>query len=148
MDKYCQNCNQANPSDAAFCRNCAATLNPNPPGNQQNNNPWNQQNPTNQQQFNQSPTGNSGESQKAIISLVLAIAGFFCCSLFTSIPAAILGWMEVGAIKRGESSPAGLSKAQIGMWGGIAVTVLHIFVGVGYFILVLLAAASTDPYGY
>ena len=147
MDKYCQNCNQANPADAAFCRNCAAALNSF--GGQQANNPWNQQSANNQKQFNQPPAGNSGgESQKATISLVLAITGFFCCSLFTSIPAAILGWMEVGAIKRGESSPAGLSKAQIGMWGGIAVTILHIFVGVGYFILVILAAASSDPYGY
>ncbi len=140
MDKYCQNCNQANPADAAFCRNCSAPLTPNQFGSQQGS----------QQQFDQSSGGASSEgaSQRAIISLVLAIAGLICCGPFTGIPAAILGWMEVGAIKRGESSQSGMTLAQIGLWGGIAVTILHSLIGIGYFILMLGAAATSDPYGY
>ena len=52
------------------------------------------------------------------------IAGFLCCGPFLTIPGAILGWMEMSAIKQGKSSESGLAMAQIAFWGGIALTIL------------------------
>ena len=160
MDKYCQNCNQTNPPDASFCRNCSASLMPNKSAGQQQNQQWDQ--PENfgnqpnftppdfgrQQNFNNSPVNNSGSaSTRATVALVLAIASLFCCAA-TSIPAAIVGWMEVGAIKRGESSQAGMMMAQIGLWGGIVMTILSLIGGILYVLTVLVAADSTSIYGY
>ncbi len=154
MNKTCQNCNQINLSQATFCSNCASPL---PPSNfggggqQQGNQQWNQPNFGGQQQGQQfAPSGNpgGGASQKATAALILAIAGFFCCSIFTTIPAIVVGWMEMNAIKAGQSPREGLQMAQIGFWIGIIVTVLHIG-GMGLWFFMVLLAAASDPYsGY
>lgn len=85
------------------------------------------------------------ESQKPMISMVLAIAAFFCCGPLLGIPAAILGWIELDAIKSGKTPASGKTMATIGLWGGIAATIIHI---VGYLIWVLLGAMSAASGGY
>ena len=149
MDKYCQKCNSPNPAEAAFCRNCATPLSSGQPGaGQQANQQWNQPNAGGQQfgqNFAQPAANSGGASQRAIGALVLTIAGLFCCGFLTSIPAAILGWMEVDAIKKGLSSPDGMWMAQVGLWGGIIVTILTT---IGGFLFLLLSAASSNPYAY
>lgn len=131
MDKYCQNCNTQNSPDAMFCRNCAMPFAQNSRG---------QQTPQNQPQFGNQPQypqnfGNqpvqnfaqksAGASGKSIAAAVLAVCGLLlCCGPFTGIPGAILGWMEMNAIKEGKSPPSGMIWAQIGLWGGIATSLI------------------------
>ncbi len=79
-----------------------------------------------------------------MISLILAIVGLLCCGPFTGIPASIVAWLELDAIKNGKSSPDGKMMAQIGFWGGIAVTVIHGALWVIYLVFVMLASAT--PY--
>ncbi len=136
MTKTCPRCNQPNLPEAAFCHNCASPLSAQPQG----------QFTAPQQNQARTPPANAGASQKAIIALVLAIAALICCGPFTGIPAAIVGWMELGAIDRGESSPAGKWMAQVGLWGGIACTVIHVVIYFFYVIFAMLAASN--PYQY
>ena len=154
MEKYCSNCNRPNPTDAVFCRHCATPLQPGggqkpfsePQQNQQQYQQWNQPPPGGQMQGN---FGNSqptaGASGRAIASLVLAIAGFLFCCFFLGVPGAILGWLEINAIKEGRSSPKGLVMAQIGLWGGIGVSVLSALFYVFY---ILIAMMGGGGYGY
>ncbi len=145
MDKYCQNCHQANPADASFCRNCSAVLPSNQSGGQQGNQQFHPPNVGNQANFGNQPVSMATPtaSTRAIVALVLAIASLFCCGI-PAIPAAIVGWMEINAIKRGESPQAGMTMAQVGLWGGIVMTILSV---IGGFIW-LLMMASADPYYY
>ncbi len=154
MNKQCLNCQQSNPPEAAFCLNCAAPLAQNPFGNnqqanQQANPQWNQPNFGGQQAgqnfAQQSPANAGGASQRAIIALVLTVAGLFCCGALASIPAAIVGWMEMDAIKKGQSPPAGMWMAQVGLWGGIIVTILTTIGGI---LFLVLSAASSQPNYY
>lgn len=156
MNKQCPKCHQSNPPEAAFCLNCAAPLPAAAFGNQSANQPqWNQpyygaqQPPPNyggQQNFAQ-PMNQNQVSQRATTAMILAIAGFFCCGVLTGVPAIIVGWMEVSAIKQGQSPPAGMKFAQIGLWGGIIATVLH-FVGWAFWLFLSMAASAGDPYYY
>ena len=120
MAKTCPKCNQMNPAEAAFCLNCAAPLG----------------GPAQQFAF----ANGAPQSQKGLYSLILAVAGLFCCGPFTGIPAAILGWMELDAIKAGRSSADNRWMALIGLWGGIASTFIHI---IGYVMWVLLGMLSS-----
>lgn len=88
-------------------------------------------------------TSGAGPSQRAIIALVLAILALICCGPFSGIPAAIVGWMELGAINQGQSPPAGKWMAQAGLWGGIASTILHVVIYVIYVIFAMLAASTS-----
>jgi hypothetical protein len=163
MEKYCPKCNKENAPEALFCRNCASTLavgqggiyappnqqqqqNQPPFANQQQNQP-----PFANQQWNQGAAGipgagnyarpSAGPSGRAIGSLILTICGLvLCCGGFTAIPGAILGWLEISAIREGRSSQQGLMMAQIGLWGGIIITILT---AIGYvFILPVLMLGS------
>ena len=131
MTKPCPNCNQQNPVEAAFCLNCASPLIAG--------------------QYNATPqfvnTAAAGTSHKGLISLILAIVALICCGPFAGIPAAIVGWMELDAIKSGRSSGENKWMALVGVWGGIASTLIHI---VGYLLWVLMGMLSTvsDPYYY
>jgi hypothetical protein len=147
MEKYCQNCRQQNAPNAQFCRFCAAPLVGAQSGGQQaqnqanfNNQQWNQGFQGNQQapQFVQHSTGTSG---RAIASLMLSIFGLLLCCALTSIPGAILGWMEVSAIKEGRSSQSGLRTAQVGMWSGIAISIVN-FLFYGFYFLALLSSGA------
>ena len=144
MTKPCPQCSQPNPAEAAFCRNCASPLQPAAPY-------------IGQQQAQQWPGANVGgpiaeaspsgaaPSQKGMVAMILAIVALLCCGPFTGVPAAILGWMELDSIKSGRTTPDSKVMAQIGLWGGIAATVLH----AGFYVLwVLLSAmsAASGPY--
>lgn len=108
-----------NPPEAAFCLNCASPLAPvvGAPNQQ-----WQQ--PVG---AGFSPTSKSSgrTGQKAVTALILAIAALFCCGPFAGIPAAIVGWLELESIKSGRSSADGKWMAMVGLWGGIASTVIH-----------------------
>lgn len=150
MTRPCPKCNQMNPPDAAFCLNCSSPLSPSGGGQpyQTPNAPYvGGQAPyvgTPQPYMGgQAPAVSGGASSRAIISLVLAIAALvLCCGPLTGIPSAILGWMELDAINKGQSSAAGKWMAQVGLWGGIALTVIG---GIGlviWILLVLMAGAN------
>lgn len=79
-----------------------------------------------------------------MVALGLAIGALFCCGPLTGIPAAIVGWMELDSIKKGQSSESGKWMAMVGLWGGIASTILHIVLYAIYVIFVMLAASN--PY--
>ncbi|MBA2380400.1 MAG: hypothetical protein H0V76_12580 [Blastocatellia bacterium] len=140
----CPKCNQPNPAEASFCSNCASPLAASGPP------PFVGGPPGQQQQYvgqNVSNTPSAtGTSQKGIISVALAVAALFCCGPFLGIPAAIVGWMELDAIKGGRSPASNKMLARIGLWGGIAASLLHI---VFYFLWLVLGAMSSamDPYG-
>jgi hypothetical protein len=154
MEKFCPNCHKPNAPQAQFCRHCAAPLlseqppppQPPPPphagpnqgqqANQQWNQQWNQGGQGTGNNYMQ-PTGASG---RAIASLVLTICGLvLCCGPLTGIPGAVLGWMEMSAIREGRASPKGLLMAQIGLWGGIGVSVVIGIVNVLLLIPLLLS---------
>lgn len=90
-------------------------------------------------------------SKMAIASLVLAILSMFCFGFLTGIPAAILGWMELSAIKQGRSDQSNAWMAHVGIWGGIVMSILS---AGGLILMILLSAASagmndsfSSPYG-
>ncbi|MEK7724061.1 MAG: hypothetical protein AAB336_06930 [Acidobacteriota bacterium] len=131
--KLCRNCNQTNPSEALFCRQCASPLDSEQqPNQQQYAPPPQQQQFGGQQQWNQPNFGNQGMQQnvasagggassRAMLAAGLAAVSLVCgCGFLTGIPAAILGWLELSAIKEGKASVEGMLMAQIGLWGGIA----------------------------
>lgn len=149
MDKICQNCHQANPANAVFCRQCAAPLSPGkatggnqerfqnpvqnqPPDQYQNQqwnpppnpSPWHQPNAGSQMGGGNSAPFEDKASGRAIGSAVLAGVSLICCGIFAGIPAILLGWLELTAIKEGRSSSKGLLFAQIGFWGGIAASII------------------------
>ena len=80
-------------------------------------------------------------SQKPMIAMILAIAGLLCCGPILGIPAAIIGWMELDAIKNGRSPESGKTMATIGLWGGVFATVAHVVFYVIWFFLGLLSSA-------
>ncbi len=150
MERFCQNCNRPNPAEAAFCRHCASPMaqiggqprvnQVDPNQGQYGNQPqWNQPNFGAPMQQNAAQSS-SGQSQKAIAAFGLAIAGLVCCGPFTGIPAAVVGWMEMTAIKEGRSAPGGMWMAQVGLWGGIAVSILHTIIGFLWILLTMMAS--------
>lgn len=143
-----------NPPDAAFCLNCSSALGLGAPTQQQSPPYVGGQTPyvgAPPQQYGGPNVGMQGSSsggagQKAVAALILAIVGLLCCGPFTGIPAAIVGWLELDAIKSGKSPAAGKWMAQVGLWGGIAVTIIHSVAWVLYMLFVMMASAN--PYGY
>ena len=99
--------------------------------------------PPNQQSAGQQNVAGSASS-RAVTALILAATALLCCGVFTGIPAAIVGWLELGAIKSGQAPAAGKWMALVGIWVGIAGTVIQFGV---WFFLGLMSAIS-DPYGY
>lgn len=153
MEKYCQNCNTPNAPEAMFCRRCATPLSgqqqpyqpqqqPPPNQGQYQNQQWGQQGggfapPANN--FAQPAAGGGSSSSRATTAAILAVCGILCCGLFTGIPAALLGWLEVTAIKEGRAPATGMMMAQVGLWGGIIGTILWI---IGYFFMMLMSMAN------
>jgi len=134
METYCPQCHKPNSTDAQFCRHCAAPLSPGQnqyaganqgqQQNQQSNQQWNQQGFSGQGAGNYVPSADKA-SGRAIAALILSACGLFlCCGLVTGVPGAILGWMEITAIREGRASPKGMTFAQLGLWGGIGVSIL------------------------
>lgn len=155
--KVCQTCNQTNPVEAMYCRQCASPLDASQPRPQQqyanppqfNTSPFNQQ----QQQWNNPPQyvqtpqqfsqATGGASSRATQSAILAVVGLLCCGFITGIPAAIMGWLEIQAIKEGKSSSEGMMMAQVGLWLGIGGTIINAVVG---FIGMLILMAGGGGY--
>ncbi|HEX8288615.1 MAG TPA: DUF4190 domain-containing protein [Pyrinomonadaceae bacterium] len=131
--------------DAQFCRFCASPISETSGNGQQNqarfnNQQWNQGFQGNQQaqQFVQPSTGTS---KRAIVSVLLNIGGLLLCFPLLSIIGAILGWMEVSAIKEGRSPSGGLGMAQTGMWSGIIISIVG-FLLCGVFFLILIGSGA------
>lgn len=84
------------------------------------------------------------KSNKAVVALVLVLVGFFCCGPFTSVPAIFVAKSELDAIKAGQADPSNTTLAQVGFWGGIALTALAI-IGVLIYALVFGLSLATIP---
>jgi uncharacterized membrane protein YjgN (DUF898 family) len=118
-ENRCSQCGATNAAGAKFCGSCGAVIpppayNPPPP-------------PSNYIGPNPQPVPPpAGSNSKAVIALVLGIASVFCCGIFTGIPAAILGKMEMDAIKQGRSPESNMGMAKAGFWIGIVGSVLFI----------------------
>ncbi len=74
------------------------------------------------------PAGPAVTSGKAVASVVLGILSF-CAMLFTGIPAAVLGGMALGDIKRGRGRVKGQGLAIAGLVLGLIGTLLTVPVG-------------------
>jgi hypothetical protein len=84
-------------------------------------------------------------SSSAIWALVLGIASWVLCGLIAAVPAWIIGKKEMNAIDAGQSSQAGRSMAQVGMWLGIAQVILSVLALLGvlvYFVVILLILSN------
>ncbi len=84
----------------------------------------------------------------AVWSLVLAIVGFFVCSIFTSIPGIIVGSKAKQAVARGEANNGSLANAgYIASWVVTGLQVIAII-----FLIIAIAtgafAADLDTYSY
>ena len=135
-ENLCPKCGAANAPQAKFCGTCGATLpapayNPPPP-------PTNYVGPGSSQPQPTPPGSNS----KAVLALVLGIASVFCCGPFTGIPAAIIGKMEMDAIKQGRSPEANMGMAKAGFWIGIVGTGLFILSFILMFVFGLLSSLT------
>ena len=121
-ENHCTQCGASNAPQAKFCGSCGGALAPPSPT------------------YIAPPPGapasakSGGSSNKAVFSLVLGILSFVCCGPFTGIPGAILGKMEMDAIKQGRAPESNLGMAKAGFWISIAGTVLSIL----FFILALM----------
>jgi hypothetical protein len=96
---HCARCGSANVGGAQFCSGCGSQLRmvmPPPP-----------------------PAGNG----RAVIALVLGIAGLFFCG-FTAIPGAILAWLEMQAVREGRAPQSKDGMAKIAFWINIVALVL------------------------
>lgn len=76
-----------------------------------------------------------GASTNSIITLILGILSWIACGIIAAIPAWIMGKKEINAIDAGQSSQAGRTMANIGMWLGI---IQVIFTIVALIVVVLL----------
>jgi Domain of unknown function (DUF4190)/zinc-ribbon domain len=86
-------------------------------------------------------------SGRATAAMIMSLISFFTCGLFLSVPGMIMGKMEMNAIQRGESSPAGETQAKVGFYVGLVVTILYGLLLIGYVILIVLGIAigATSP---
>lgn len=143
MEKYCPSCGQANPANAAFCRQCATSLAGAASAPTQQQSPPSQQwNPpiggpvmgSSQQQMQSSAANN-----RPMIAVILVVVGLLCCGPFTSVPGAVMGWMEMNAINEGRSPQSNKMMAQIALWGGIGVTIFTI---IGWILFFVMSALS------
>lgn len=83
-------------------------------------------------------------SSQAVWALVLGILSWVLCGLFAAIPAWIIGKKEVNAINAGQSSAAGKSMAQVGMWLGIVQTILGILAIIGFIFYMLFVLVISN----
>jgi hypothetical protein len=150
MTKPCPTCTAPNPPEAAFCQNCASPFpavpaQPPPVVGQQPGS--HRPAPVVGVPAHAPAAASSGYGQRALIALLLAIFALLCCGPFTGVPAAIVGWLELDAIRNGRSPEGGRMMAQVGLWLGIAASIIHIVLAFFMFALGLMSAGG-DPYGY
>jgi hypothetical protein len=151
---FCTRCGTPNPDDASFCRNCSATLSkPGTPQRQTGSSgsptdpyqpptvtqprpeqapyPGYQGFPIQQGDYIRPPAvPQGGASGRAIAAMVMSLISLFTCGPFLSIPGAILGKMELDAIRSGQAPAAGETFAKIGFYGGLVFTAFFCLGGV------------------
>ncbi|MEZ5425682.1 MAG: hypothetical protein R2747_05415 [Pyrinomonadaceae bacterium] len=108
-------------------------------GNPAPNQPWNQPNYGGGGSNFAQPGSGGGNSQRGLFAVILMGAGFLLCCTPLGLVAAVLGWLEMTAIREGRAPKDGMVMAQIGLWGGIGVTILSI---IGYFFVFALGLLS------
>lgn len=138
----CTSCGTTNRDDAQFCRGCGTALTspPSPPSSSsplpsdpppasypgyQSQYPPSQASPIYNPSYGsyQAPLP-AGASGKAVASLILGVLSIVTCLPLFSIPAMILGKMEMTAIAQTKSPQAGLGYAKAGFWIGLVTTIL------------------------
>ena len=139
-ENRCAQCGVANAPQAKFCGGCGASLAANPPQPPPSNYVGPQQGA-----LPPAPSSSGGAGNKAMISLILGILSFLCCGPFTGIPGAILGKMEMDAIKQGRSPETNLGMAKAGFWISIIATGLWI---VGVILAIFLGLLTNLPFMY
>lgn len=163
---FCTRCGTPNPDEASFCRNCSATLvkpsqparpatssspatspysqptpTANPPAHDQAPYPGYQGFPVQQGGYIRQPSGQpGGASGRAIAAMVMSLISLFTCGPLLSIPGAILGKMELNAIRSGQAPAAGETFAKIGFYGGLVFTALYCLGGVIWGLLSFVGA--------
>lgn len=81
------------------------------------------------------PNSQPQASTKAIVSLILGILSMLCCSVFTGIPAIILGRQEEKDIKAGKSPASGEAFAKIGWILGLISSILTVLIILMYAVI-------------
>jgi len=77
-------------------------------------------------------------SSRATITLILGILAITCTGLLTGIPAIILGFMELKAIKAGQAPIEGESSAKIGLVLGFVGTLLAAIAIIAFVVIIAL----------
>ena len=90
----------------------------------------------------------AGASGKAVAALVLAIVSWVFCGFLTSIPAIFIAKSELGAIERGESSPAGKGMAQAAFWIALINTICTCLGTILYAVLIAVGIAGGAFQGF
>ncbi len=95
------------------------------------------------------PSGSMGgdkASSRATWALILGIAAWVFCGIFTAIPAWIMGRNEMRDIDAGHAPQSGRTLAQIGMWLGIVNTIIYVLaiIGIGLYFLVIVLILGTS----
>lgn len=100
----CLRCGSNNINRAQFCSGCGAPL----------------------ENMRAQPIPPSTNNNRAMIALVLGIAGLFFCG-FTAIPGAIMSWMEMQAVREGRvpANNGGMAKIALGV--NVVALVLTVF---------------------
>jgi len=167
---FCTRCGANNLDTDQFCRSCSAPLTKPggvsgaPSGSPQQPYPYSTPGQGQQQQQPQSYTPypgyqgypppqqgyanqtypQQGASGRAITSLVLSLVSIFMCGFLTSIPAMILGKMEMNAIRQGQAPSAGEGLAKAGFYIGLVVTILYGLIILGYIFLIFIGIATAS----
>jgi hypothetical protein len=130
----CSKCGTANLAEAKFCGNCGSPMpqpvNPTPVQPQPNAGPYVGQ-PTPGPYVGQpapgpyvAPAGAAPSSNRAVISLILGIAGFLCCGPVTAVPGIFVAKAELDAIKSGRAPATQEGMAKVAFWLCIAAAIL------------------------
>lgn len=84
-----------------------------------------------------------GASGMAVASLVLSIVSIFACPV-TAIPGMIMGFVEMGRIKRGDAPKAGNGFALAGAIIGSVVTALMVLVVIFFIVMGIIVGFAGD----
>jgi len=119
---FCPNCGASLPNNATACTNCGTPWSATPPGGTA---PIPGTQPMGQPPMQGEPPTDG----KAIASLVLGILSLLCFSIFTGIPAAILGHMSRKNIRQSMGRLKGDGMALAGLILG--------YIGIGFFVVLM-----------
>jgi uncharacterized membrane protein len=86
-------------------------------------------------------------SGMAVASLILGIASWFALPMLGAVIGAVLGWIEMNRIERGESPAAGRTIAKIGFWLSIVNIVLGVLLSAAVVVLIVAGVLSLAALG-